>query len=187
MERKKSLIEILLIPLVIAAVGLVGTYSLTHEQINSAERLARSDQQIKLLEIFSEKITSEKIIDREYAVRILKMFDSELSEKLASVVIESNNEDTLIKKIANDILQKKAYVVIGSYNKFNDALIFKEKQINNVPYAIKIYLTEKKIYAVTMGGDISYQIAIKILNHAKSTGAFKDAYIMTSDNWVWQD
>jgi flagellar basal body-associated protein FliL len=70
-HESKTWIEIILMPLVIALVGVLGTHWITKEQevsalaaskaqIESAKEAAKADRQIKLLEIFSEKIASDR-------------------------------------------------------------------------------------------------------------------------------
>ena len=132
MEKKKSFWDVFLTPLIIAIVGLLGTFFITRQQIKSAEismkaqiesseRQAKSAQQVKILEIFSGKITSPNIKEREIAVRILSALDKDLSEKLAKAIVESSDEDTLIRNIATQFIQEKSYVVIGSYTTLETA------------------------------------------------------------------
>jgi hypothetical protein len=78
---EKSKIEIFLMPLVIAAVGIIGTYLITQQQIKSTSSLqevqrkqtqenAKLEQQIKILEIFSKNIVSQQEHEKKIALNL---------------------------------------------------------------------------------------------------------------------
>ena len=109
--------EVILIPLAIALVGTIGTYFITNQQIKSselisntqresAEKLAKSDQQIKLLEIFFNKITSSDKNERQSALIILKNLDQELAIKLAKVLLETPSQDPIVRQTAENIIEQ---------------------------------------------------------------------------------
>ena len=52
MSEPKKWVEVALMPLVIAVVGIMGTYLITNEQREAAEIRADADRQIKILDIF---------------------------------------------------------------------------------------------------------------------------------------
>jgi hypothetical protein len=109
--------EAFLIPLTIALVGIIGTYFVTNQQIKSTELVskaqlesadnhAKSEQQIKLLEIFFNKITSRDKNERETALIILKNLEPELAMKLAQVILEVPSQDPIILQTANEIISQ---------------------------------------------------------------------------------
>ena len=100
MADKKSWIEIFLMPLVIAGVGILGTYLITQQQADNADNKADSDRQVKILEIFAEKITNEDEKQRLLAIKLLRVLDDDLAEKLASAVAEAEPEESKIKEVA---------------------------------------------------------------------------------------
>lgn len=187
-------------PLVIAFVGSVGTYFLTKQQIQSSmissqaqiessANLARSDQQIKVLEIFSEKITSDDVRERELAVRILQSVDPALAEKLAKAIAETETEDVQVRKLAQRIAETEAsrgysFPVIGSFKTMDEALTF----VKNIPsssllYPIEIYLSENNYYAVTLGGYLRQEEAQTRVRFAQQEEIAKDAFVKNTRNW----
>lgn len=125
MKSKKSILEVLVTPIVIAIVGIIGTIMVTQQQIKSSESItsaqlesstalanaqiqsaqqtAQSNQKIKIIEIFSDKLTSENKEERELAVRMLGTLDPSLSEKLMTAIVSDKYLDSEVKKIANQI------------------------------------------------------------------------------------
>ncbi len=81
MAGKKSCIEVVLMPLAVALVGMFGTYFITSQQQESAETKAVADRQVKILEIFAEKITSSDESERIFALRLLGTVDNDLAAK----------------------------------------------------------------------------------------------------------
>ncbi len=111
MAENKNWIEIFLMPLVIAGVGILGTYLITNQQelnatakADSDRQVARanadSDRQVKILEIFAEKITNEDKKQRLLAIKLLRALDDDLAEKLASAVAEAEPDESEIKIVA---------------------------------------------------------------------------------------
>ncbi len=103
MPEKKNLIEIFLLPLVIACVGVLGTLLVTQQQEANAKAKADSDRQVKILEIFAEKITSEDEKQRVLALKLLRALDDDLAEKLALAVAESEPERSEIRQVATKV------------------------------------------------------------------------------------
>jgi hypothetical protein len=99
MAEKKSWMEIFIMPLVIACVGSLGTYFITQQQEANAIAKADSDRQVKIIEIFAEKMTSDDTNQRLLAINLLRALDPELAEKLASAVVQVE-PDTSKEKIA---------------------------------------------------------------------------------------
>jgi hypothetical protein len=201
MPSDKSLVEIVLMPLAITLVGTIGTYILSRQQIESSniasraqiessENLARSDQQIKVLEIFSEKITSTDVRERELAVRILQSVDPALAEKLATAIAETETEDKGVRKLAQQIAQQESekgnsFAVVGSFPTLDEAMAFASKISNEftLPYKPEVYLSENNFYAVTLGGYLRFDEAAKRVEFAKNREIAKDAYVRTSRSW----
>jgi len=198
MPDNKSWVEIVMMPLAVTLVGTVGTYFLTQQQlrsseiasqaqIESSENLARSDQQIKVLEIFSEKITSANVRERELAVRILQSVDPVLAEKLAKAIAETETENVSVRKLAQQIVDIEAskgnsFPVIGSFETMAEAIDF-IKGINPAPYSPEIYLSENNYYAVTLGGYLRKEEAQTRVRFAQQQGIAKDAYLRNTRNW----
>ena len=106
MPNHKRWIEVVLMPLVIALVGISGTYFITDRQQKDTTTKSAVDRQIKILEIFSAKITSTEEKERILALRLLRAIDSELAEKLARAVSETEPEQSPVKQIANQVAEE---------------------------------------------------------------------------------
>lgn len=114
MAEKKNWVEIFLLPLVIAGVGTFGTYFITQQQeanaqVNAASdrQIAKdnadSDRQIKILEIFSDKITHRDENQRLLALELLRVLDDDLAGKLASAVAKAEKEGSSVRKVATKL------------------------------------------------------------------------------------
>jgi uncharacterized protein (UPF0333 family) len=104
-KRAKTWVEVILMPVVIAVVGIMGTYLVTAQQHKAveiraaterkaAEIRADSDRQLKIIEIFMEKITSNDENERLFALNLTRTLDIDLSIKLLTAVIESSPKIT---------------------------------------------------------------------------------------------
>lgn len=103
MADKKNILEIALIPLVIAGVG----FYISYQQQKNAEIMASADRQVKILEIFSEQIiNSTKESERIFAINILAALDDELAAKLAQAVSKNENEPPGVRRAADQIVQE---------------------------------------------------------------------------------
>lgn len=111
MSKDKSILEIVLMPLVIAIVGIVSSITIVIYEIKNSEKLgkaqlkaateqAKSDREIKIIEIFAEKIVSKDEGERTLALRILEVIDSEIAKDLATVVVNNEPENSVIKHVA---------------------------------------------------------------------------------------
>jgi len=99
-HEKKRWIDVILMPLVVAMVGIFGTVLITSQQQKSAdtraaaaqqsaEIRASADRQLKLLEIFSQKVASPNHGERVVAIRLIKAVDRELAAKLESMGVRA--------------------------------------------------------------------------------------------------
>lgn len=96
-QRGKSLFEIVLMPIAIAAVGVFGTITIEAVQTRSAERRAEAERirggsefkaslQVKLLDIFGERIFSENEDDRILALLLLSAVEPGLAQNLTEAI-----------------------------------------------------------------------------------------------------
>jgi len=119
MSERKSWIEVGLMPLVVAVVGIVGAHLITRQQeenartlsdaqLSSARELAAADRQVKILEIFAEKVTSPDQGERMLALRLLRSVDGDLAQKLATAVLEGEPVESEVRKVADEIAQEGA-------------------------------------------------------------------------------
>jgi|OpeIllAssembly_1097287.scaffolds.fasta_scaffold244209_1 membrane-associated protease RseP (regulator of RpoE activity) len=106
MANGKNWIEIILMPIVIALVGIIGTYLITGQQEKNAKEKAATDRQIKILEIFSEKITSKDETQRLLALRLLTAVDAEFAAKLATAVSEVEPKQSAVGKVATQVAEE---------------------------------------------------------------------------------
>ena len=153
-NENKTILEIVLMPLVVALIGIIGTYLITsselkssenianaqiesseniaNAQIESSEKKSKAEQQLKILEIFGDKITSNNIKERLLAVRLLGSVDPELSGKLAKAISQDENEDKQVREDAKDVAKNSVSLEINNLiNKFsgNERLIASNRLI----------------------------------------------------------
>jgi hypothetical protein len=100
MAMGKNWIEIILMPMVVAGVGIWGTHLITREQEQNAQIKAIADRQVKLLELFADKITSKDDSQRILALGLLKAMDGDLAAKLASAAVEAEPEGSKVRNFA---------------------------------------------------------------------------------------
>jgi len=200
MENNKffKLLEVILMPLVIALVGFIGTKFITKSQIRSSENISsteltsiekrsRDEKQLKLLEIFSNKITSKDLNERILAVKLLGLLDPTLSTQLATIVAEDSSENRNVRMAANVIIQNAAkqssFVDAKSTTDFQVAITFANKiQMNYPKYKTEIFLAENGNYAVTVGSYLDFKSASKIQDTIKLNPIIKDSYIKQSNS-----
>lgn len=106
MSERKSWIEIILMPLMVALVGIVGTHLITAQQEKNAREKASADRQIKILEIFSQKITSRDKEDRILALRLLSAVDDNFAAKLAIAVSQTEPQQSEVSKVASIVAEE---------------------------------------------------------------------------------
>lgn len=187
-------------PMVVAIVGIVGTVLITQQQSNSAtlmratelektQEIATADRQIKVLELFADKILSPDQNQKLLALRLLAAVDGDLAKKLATAVSEDESETPQIKafakRMAIDVAMRgNSFPVIASYPSFDDAVIFaKGIESKKYDYMPEIYLSENHFYGVTLGGYLSQKEALKRVKYAKDNNIAPDAYVRSSHKW----
>lgn len=128
-EKSKSILEIVLMPLVIAVVGIIGTWFVTdaqnkmtaqltaeqggreermaERQLNQAKEESDGNRQLKLLEIFGDKITSPNIADQRLAMGLLRLVDPALAENLTKLVEEGKSTPVEIQELARMELARR--------------------------------------------------------------------------------
>jgi hypothetical protein len=203
MDSKKSIFELLLLPVVVTIVGSISTYMITQQQLKSAElvsktqlesteRTTRSDQQIKIIQIFSDKITSKDIREREIAVRILKALDTSLALKLISSIAETNSEDPSVKQVAQsleeqltDVDNSRSYFCVISSHATLEQAINRANTVKNddLGYPIHVYLGRNNFYAICVGGSQSKTNAEKIKKILREKGLKDSPIIRYAPHW----
>lgn len=69
-------------PLVIAVVGIMGTYLVTNEQREAAKIRADADRQVKILDIFANKLMSHEEEEKFLAASMTMAMDRDLATKM---------------------------------------------------------------------------------------------------------
>ncbi len=200
MSTEKTWVEIVLMPMVVAVVGIVGTLLVTAQQAKNAElarktelektqEIADADRQIKILEIFADKITSKSDSDKLLALEILTAIDGSLAEKLASAVKESTLKDSAVTTAAKGIIEKSklsgnSFPVIQSTKDFSVAVNAAKKiQAQKLKFSPEIYLAENGYYALTLGGYLSLAEARARTRFAIDNNIASDAYVRNTVSW----
>jgi cell division septation protein DedD len=195
----KHALEVFLMPLVIAAVGSAATFFITKQQnenservaaaqLASAERVARSERELKALELFSRMIASRDERERTLAVRLLGSIDPELAARLAGAVAEDQSETPAVRSQAREALKGTGttfgFPVVGSFRSLDDAMELARSIRGRLPgYTSEVYLSENSYYAVTLGGYLSLEEARMRAEFARQKGIARDAYVRWSTNW----
>ena len=198
-KDSKSVLEVLVLPVAIALVGIVSTQMITRSQLASADKLAQAslasqdqratnEQQIKILEMFSDQIKSGVPAQRKMALRILTALEPELAEKLAQAVADTD-ADPETRQVAAAIVKSVAqsgntFVVIGSYPSLQEAkdkVAALQKDTGGLPFTPEVYLAQNHYYALTLGGHLSPAESKKRLPAAKAVTP--DAYLRMTDQW----
>ncbi len=110
-SEKKSILEIVLMPLVIALVGVMSTWAITLvqqenserqiiAQLESAEKIAEGNLKVKALEIFKENIFDEDAQKRKIAISMLSSLDPELGLSISTAIAENEEEQAEIRALA---------------------------------------------------------------------------------------
>ena len=199
-------LQVALMPLVVATIGIWGTITVSNNQIanaktaaeasiRSAEKLAqaniesdrrkaKTEEQLKVLEIFSKQIGSSDPRQRELAVSLLRGLseDADLAQILAQA--SANDPARNVKAAANVILDQSRnnFVVIASVRNRNIADDFANKVRTKLGLIPEIYVSTNGYFAVTAGGYLSFDEARKRLVKAKA-GGFTDAYVYNTQQW----
>lgn len=106
--KKRSIWEVILTPITVAVIGIIGTITISQAQLESANAIAQSQQKIKIIEIFSDKITHNDHRERELAIKILTTLDSELGQEIVIAVKGTELDvpieiDGMESSVANDV------------------------------------------------------------------------------------
>ncbi|QKJ23161.1 SPOR domain-containing protein [Poseidonibacter lekithochrous] len=196
MPNRKTLLEVLITPVVVAIVGIVGTYLITKQQneytkelreveINKLQEQAVIDRELKIIEIFADKITSGEPNQKVAALQILKVIDGEMAIKLAEVTLKVTNENSIVAESAKDVISSmksigNSFPIIISFKSLNDAKKYVRENNKGLKYILTIFLSDNGFYAVTLGGYLSYKEAKIRINYALDNKLSDDAYVKTS-------
>lgn len=101
--EQKKWTEVVLMPLVIAIVGILGTYLVTNEQREAADIRAATERQLKILDIFANRITSEKEEERLLAAQMLLAMDSDLTLKIMTTIDLGDEKSIAVKDAVSRI------------------------------------------------------------------------------------
>lgn len=192
--------EVILMPLVVALLGSGATYFITKTQIGSSERMAaaerdsaekraRLDRQTKLLEIFNSKITSQSVRDQKLAILLLKVVDPEVAIQLAKAITSDTNSPPELMQAAHAVVAEanrgNAFAVVASPRDLNSAIDFSRKiKSTATQYPVEIYLTgDHGYYAVTLGGYLPLDDALKRVDFARDQKIAVDAFVWQTDQW----
>src|SRR5712691_1282655 len=105
MPAGKDWTQVVLMPLVVAIVGVIGTWFVTAQQESSEKARASAEREVKLLEIFANKVTSQKPEEKILALRLLRSMEPALAEKLGEAVFESAPEGN-VREVARAVIQE---------------------------------------------------------------------------------
>ncbi len=109
------ILDIVLMPLVVALVGGAATFFITRyqtqnaeriaaAQLASAERSARSERELRSLDLFTRLIESNSPKTRERAVRLLEAVDPDLATRLANAIATDDAETPAVRAEARTIV-----------------------------------------------------------------------------------
>lgn len=102
MRERKNWVEVALMPLVVAVVGILGTHFLSSQQREAAEARAAEDRQIKILEIVADKITSSDENQQLFALQLIPKLDPVLSTKLVTS-LEYQEVSKKVRKVIAEV------------------------------------------------------------------------------------
>jgi hypothetical protein len=105
MERRYYLLEILFAPVVIALVGTLGTYFINDRLEDAATKRAEADRQIKILEMFADKVNSNDETQQRLALNLLTVLDPKLAKDIADAVSVSSPNQSAVKKVALQVAE----------------------------------------------------------------------------------
>ena len=124
MNNKKSFLEIVLMPLAIALIGVSGSVGIWYGQREQARILAESEQKIEMVNIFSKNFASEDVREREIAFRILSVLSADFGVKLEEE-LDPNKEDFQKKLVEQSLTGWWKYTLLTD----ND----EKMEINGLP------------------------------------------------------
>lgn len=130
--RGQRWVEIALMPIVVALVGALVTFTIAKYQTDTANRQAvyqadseeriasaqiesaRVAQEIKVLEIFSEKIMSEDERIQKQALMMLRIVNADLAEKLAMAVADDPDQAEAVRMLAEAEISRRLDVSVSN-------------------------------------------------------------------------
>jgi hypothetical protein len=119
MAAGKNWLEVALMPVVVAGVGVIGTYFITEQQTansaamaeserNSTIKTANAEREIKAIEIFTEHFVSGDDDQRSRALRLLGLVNPGLGKRGSEEVSSWGAETAMVQKAAEDVTRKSA-------------------------------------------------------------------------------
>ncbi len=190
MPEKKSWVEIILMPLVVVLIGSIGTWLITQQQeknarlvsrsqIASAEKIAKADLQVKVLDMFSTRIASADDNQRILGLKMLSAVDPVMAAKLASVVAETEPAKSEVQKVAQQVasdaraLPARVYIHIRQDEDRPRALVVEqilETRGFTVPDIIRVGRNSPQTTELRYFHETERQEASQIVYILKSTG-----------------
>ena len=127
--KPKNILEVVLMPLVIALLGILGTFVITNVQqeytkgladaeIQRADRLAEAERlraekefamtmQVKLLEIFGERMVTGDLQERKNALLLLRAVDPNFAEPLTHALLQTSSTEPELRALAESELKRR--------------------------------------------------------------------------------
>lgn len=213
-KSDKSWIEVAAIPIAIALTGCVSTWLVTSAQIESAERVARSNDEnashisqsqlevqsrtsdsqtaLKALELCITYITSNDPRMRERGVSLLSLLAPDLAAKIRDSLL-AQEKDPQVLNAAREVPITGWFPVVASISEQSKALS-RANRINSLkpppPYVAEVYKGAlddkgKPVFTVTLGGFLPFSEARSRAAYAQDAGIAKDAFYL-SNKRPWQ-
>jgi len=135
MSEKKSLLEMVVMPITVSLISIVGAVYLTQQQnkntvylttqqnnsltfqrrveFDNAKALADGERQIKILELFAAKITSPNPREQKLALQLLGVMEPELSEDLTKA-LKSEGDHSQIQMWVQEAATRASQRVVMS-------------------------------------------------------------------------
>jgi len=105
MAAGKDWTSVMLMPVVVALVGIIGTSFVTAQQESSEKARAVAEREVKLIEIFANKITGQKADEKILALRLLRVLEPSLAQKLGEAALDSAPEAS-VREVAKSVVQE---------------------------------------------------------------------------------
>lgn len=186
----KNWTEIILMPLVIAIVGIIGAYfaakiqndharKMNDAQIQSSQNIAEAqtksamekalmDRRVKILELFFDKMAAGSKQEKERALLLLKAVDPELASILSEAIAKDTNDFEIRSAAEKVTLDSK----IANYLKLKGAQISaRNKEFTNGSCIIKVTeRLEPHGFIIDKGKTIIYPYTCERPNHIYKCG-----------------
>ena len=123
------------------------------------------------------------------AILLLRVVDPDVAIQLANAVTSDENSAPEVKQAAHAVVAEanrgNAFAVIASPKELNVAVDFSRKVgAESTQYPVEIYLTgDHGFYAVTLGGYLPLEDALKRVKFARDRKIAADAFVWQSDQW----